>query len=111
MSTNLSAHDLQLQSWAADLHDQKSSGLTIRQWCQQRGLSINTFNYRVKALKKAAIRSMSSQVVEVKPSSASAAPSSDIGDVSFIIGDVTATIHHVDVESAVTSIIRAARNA
>lgn len=111
MSTELSVRNLQMQSWANDLRDQKASGLTVAQWCQQHNLSKNTFNYRVKALKKAAVSSLSPRIVEITPHPAPEVSSSSEGDITLTINDVTARIHSADLDTVIASIVKAARNA
>ena len=36
-------HQARLQEWAAAIQDCRSSGLTVRQWCKQRGITPTTY--------------------------------------------------------------------
>ena len=43
---------IQHQQWARDLDDQRRSGLTQREWCRIRGISIHTFEYRCRIVRE-----------------------------------------------------------
>lgn len=45
--------EMKLREWAQDMVDQKSSGLTHRDWCMTRGVSISTFEYRCRKVRTA----------------------------------------------------------
>lgn len=36
-------HQARLQEWAAEIQDCRSSGLSVRQWCRQRGTTATTY--------------------------------------------------------------------
>ena len=38
--------EMYLKQWAQYLADQKASGLMRKEWCVQKGISMNTFKYR-----------------------------------------------------------------
>ena len=42
MNTKEKLHQLHLNEWAARFSEQKASGLTVRQWCDQNNFSIHT---------------------------------------------------------------------
>lgn len=41
-----------LKTWAQEADEQKRSGMTQADWCKIHGVSIHTFKYRLKILKK-----------------------------------------------------------
>lgn len=45
--------EMYLKQWAQDLADQKASGLTQKEWCVQKGISMNTFKYRIMKVRRA----------------------------------------------------------
>ena len=45
-------HQIHLQEWTVRFADQKASGLTVRQWCEQNNLSFHTYNYWKHLLKE-----------------------------------------------------------
>lgn len=51
MNNKQKLHQLHLNEWAARFADQKSSGLTVRQWCEQNNYTIHTYNYWKHRLK------------------------------------------------------------
>ena len=40
MNTKQQLHQLRLNEWSSRFSDQKASGLTVKQWCDQSNLSI-----------------------------------------------------------------------
>jgi len=52
MNSKQKLHQIHLNEWAARFSDQKSSGLTVRQWCEQNNFSIHTYNYWKHVLKE-----------------------------------------------------------
>lgn len=51
MKTQLTVKNLQHQAWADMIRKQIKSGLTIRSWCDQNGMSTKTFYYRRKQIR------------------------------------------------------------
>ena len=45
MTARQKLHQIHLQEWTVRFADQKASGLTVRQWCEQNKLSFHTYNY------------------------------------------------------------------
>ena len=52
MNTKQKLHQLHLNEWTSRFTVQKSSGLTVRQWCEQNNYSIHTYNYWKHVLKE-----------------------------------------------------------
>lgn len=43
MTSKEKIHQLHLSEWTARFADQKASGLTVKQWCEQNGFTIHTY--------------------------------------------------------------------
>ena len=52
MNAKQKLHQIHLQEWTVRFADQKASGLTVRQWCEQNNLSFHTYNYWKHLLKE-----------------------------------------------------------
>ena len=52
MNARQRLHQIHLQEWTVRFADQKASGLTVRQWCEQNKLSFHTYNYWKHLLKE-----------------------------------------------------------
>ena len=52
MNTKQKLHQIHLNEWAARFSEQKSRGLTVKQWCEQNNFSIHTYNYWKHILKE-----------------------------------------------------------
>ena len=52
MNTKQKLHQLHLNEWITRFSDQKSSGLTVKQWCEQNNFTVHTYNYWKHVLKE-----------------------------------------------------------
>ncbi|SFR74467.1 Transposase, partial [[Clostridium] aminophilum] len=53
MDTQLATSQIRLQNWVAIIRDQKSSGLTIKDYCQEHDLSQNAYYYWLRKSRRA----------------------------------------------------------
>lgn len=76
MNTRQKLHQLRMNEWATRFSDQKVSGLTVKEWCDQNDLSIHTYNYWKHALKEELASQVLPDIVPIMipESSASLAP-------------------------------------
>lgn len=65
MTAKQKLHQAHLREWAARFSDQKSSGLTVRQWCEQNQVSIHKYNYWKHILKEEVVDQMLPDIVPV----------------------------------------------
>lgn len=63
MSTKSFLHQARLNEWAVRITDQKSSGLTVTEWCQKNNLSKYKFFYWQHLLKDEAVSQMLPEIV------------------------------------------------
>ena len=52
MTSKEKIHQLHLSEYTTRFADQKASGLTVKQWCEQNGFTIHTYNYWKHILKE-----------------------------------------------------------
>ena len=52
MNARQKVHQIHLKEWASRFSDQKASGLTVKQWCDQNHLSVHAYNYWKHILKE-----------------------------------------------------------
>ena len=45
MNARTKIHQLHLNEWITRFSEQKASGLTVKQWCEQKHLSVHAYNY------------------------------------------------------------------
>lgn len=50
------AKNIRLQNWANDIRDCQNSDLTVAQWCEQHGIGIKNYYYRMKKVREAYLR-------------------------------------------------------
>ncbi len=63
MNSKTKLHNARLQEWSRHFDDQKSSGLTAKQWCSDNHLSYHAFNYWKNQLKEAVVDQMMPDIV------------------------------------------------
>ena len=54
MDTQLVATQMRHRSWMEDYARQQDSGLTVKAWCQENGILLKTFYYRLRVLREEA---------------------------------------------------------
>ena len=74
MNARQKLHQVHLQEWTVRFADQKASGLTVRQWCEQNNFSFHTYNYWKHLLKEEVV---SQALPDIVPLSVPAASDSD----------------------------------
>lgn len=74
MNARQKLHQAKLNEWAAAFADHKTSGLTIRQWCDQNNVSFHAFNYWKHLLKEEVVSQVLPDIVEVPVPALSASP-------------------------------------
>lgn len=47
-----------MAGWADMMRQRNDSGLSVKEWCAENGMSINAYYYRVKKLREAALENM-----------------------------------------------------
>ena len=52
MNTKDKIHQTMLNDWAVKISNQKSSGLTVREWCVQNNVTLHKYNYWKHLLKE-----------------------------------------------------------
>ncbi|SDB13385.1 hypothetical protein SAMN02910263_00611 [Butyrivibrio sp. INlla16] len=59
MNTKQKIHQAKMAKWAVIIKEQSDSGLTVRQWCNEKGYTIHAYNYWKHLLKEEALKSIS----------------------------------------------------
>ena len=63
MNAKQKLHQAHLAEWTARFSDQRASGLTVRQWCDQNHVSIHKYNYWKHQLKEEVVDQMLPDIV------------------------------------------------
>ncbi len=75
MSTKSLLHQARLNEWATRITEQKSSGLSVVEWCRQNNTSKDKFFYWKRLLKDEAVTQMLPEIVPLATGSSVALPS------------------------------------
>lgn len=86
MSTRSIINKAKLEEWASRFSDQKASGLTVADWCQQNGVSRHCFFYWKRKLRDEVV---TQALPEIVPLSVPLAPVSENNPPAFPITDRT----------------------
>lgn len=65
MNTTKKLQQAKLDQWAVLCKEQSESGLTVRQWCEQKGYTIHTYNYWKHRLKESYVDSVLPDIVPI----------------------------------------------
>ena len=114
-----------LRQWSAMITECRSSGQTVSAWCEENGISIKTYYYRLKRVRIAALSTQDTEIQTLR-SSGNAFPAfaaltltdnrltdPHTGDavapaVTIKAGSMTISIHNEAGAAVITSVIRAA---
>lgn len=91
MSTKSILHQAQLNEWASRFADQKSSGLSVSEWCKQNGLTKYKYFYWKRLLKEEAIEQVLPDIVPLAMPSVSPSVSPAVHSYSEVASDNSAT--------------------
>ncbi len=78
MSTKSMLHQAMLNEWVARFSDQKSSGLTIVEWCQQNNFSEHQFYYWKRQLKDEVVSHALPEIVPLAVPSVTPIPTAEV---------------------------------
>lgn len=84
MNTKQKLHQLRMNEWTARFSDQKASGLTVKEWCNQNNLSIHTYNYWKHALKEELASQVLPDIVPIVILETSASPAPIVSNDSAL---------------------------
>ena len=65
--------ELRHREWAEELAECQSSGMKIRNWCQMKGISCNTYYRRLRVVRTAMLEQTANSIQPIVPLSSSAA--------------------------------------
>lgn len=68
MNANKKIHDTKLAHWITLIREQSESGLTISDWCVQKGLSKHAYYYWKRIAKESYVDSVIPEIVPIGPS-------------------------------------------
>ncbi|MCQ2513387.1 MAG: hypothetical protein MJ092_08410 [Lachnospiraceae bacterium] len=74
MNAHQKIHQIKLSEWSARFAEQKASGLTVKQWCDQAGVSKDNYYYWKRILKENALDQMLPDIVPLASPSSSCNP-------------------------------------
>ena len=74
MNAKQKLHQAHLAEWTVRFSDQRASGLTVRQWCDQNHVSIHKYNYWKHQLKEEVVDQMLPDIVPLPATNAFVPP-------------------------------------
>ncbi len=128
MNAKHKIHQANLTKWAALIHEQQESGLSIDKWCDQEGITRHSYFYWKHALKEEALKSVEApDIVPLLPSPKPMLPppsptvrshelynscvSITTPAVSVFLGEIRIEIGANASDNLIASIIKAVRHA
>ena len=93
-------HEVRLQQWSAIVNECRSSGSSIKSWCEENGINIKTYYYWQKKVCQATCRELAmgqQQNLETFPTSTPPV-FAELSMPRNQLGNVALTIHHHNTE-------------
>jgi transposase-like protein len=94
MDTRLATTQIRLANWANIIKARNESGLTIKEYCSQNGLSKGAYFYWLRKLRTAALESEGERFIELQAPAQEVEPVTNEGSVIVELG--SARIHVSD---------------
>ena len=57
---------IRLQKWKQQIEEQKSSGLSVQEWCIQNGINLKTYYYHLRRVREEFFKSSQSERIQVE---------------------------------------------
>jgi len=92
--------EYQLQEWSGMLREQKESGLSVKEWCQEQGLAEHVYYYRLRKLRQAACTALE-QVQPVQLAEVPLAPKSEETHAKLRLTTKAGTLEIMDADRSV----------
>ena len=92
--------EYQLQEWSGMLREQKESGLSIKEWCQERGLAEHIYYYRLRKLRQAACSALE-QAQPIQLAEVPLAPKKEDSRARLRLTTKSATLEIMDADRSV----------
>lgn len=115
METRLTVKTLQYQSWLAMVQQQVKSGLPVRKWCGQNGISPKTFYFRRKRVREELLQAAAPTFAELSaPTQEAPAPGHGDGFTTALTITLNGMVIGVGRDTSaelLSDILRVVRNA
>ena len=99
-----------LAEWTRQVEECRNSGLSVREWCEQKGIAQSTYTYRQNKVWKALTQQRSNTFVEMPPEESSDMAGGNRIAATLHAGSVHAEIHNGADESTLTALLRALKS-
>ena len=106
-----------LEKWNEVICAQKASGLTIKEWCEQNGISPNTYYYYLRRIRDTMLESSGPRLVEMElpaadpPAGKSAAQGGFLPRITITLRDCVIGIGESASPELISSVLEAVRHA
>ena len=102
---------IQLQEWASQIQERLQSGITVREWCEQRDLPTKTYYYRLRRVREELLETTESRNAPALPGqpvfAALSVPRASGAAVTVRIGEHTAEIRDGADAETIERVLRA----
>ncbi len=99
-----------LAEWTRQVEACRNSGLSVRKWCEQKGIAQSTYTYRQNKVWKALNQQRSNTFVEIPPEESSDMAVENHIAATLHAGSVYAEIHNGANEATLTALLRALKS-
>ncbi len=103
---------VRLQQWQAEICERQESGISVKEWCMERGLSPSAYYHRLRRIRETLCREIAekgktTEKPEVVPIKAVSAPT---GNIEIASGEIRITVNGSVSPDCLESVIRALKS-
>lgn len=110
MDTKIVTADFRLRAWTEIIHRRTESGLSVKEWCLQNGVSRDKYFYWLRKVKTAALEDSEPAFAEITPAE-SYCPALPDAKAAIRVGDLSVLVTEDTPDALMVRMIRACRHA
>lgn len=111
MNTQLVAKEVKLSQWNALVQDCLSSGMKVKDWCQQNNINKDAYYYWLRKIREAACESIETRFVRVPEQCIAPSFHSNFStELTITVGSVTINVNSSTPQNLIETTIRAVSN-
>lgn len=111
MDTRMVTNQIRMAKWSEIIKDRCESGLTIKEYCAERGISRDAYFYWLKKIRESAVASASEQFAELLPPAEPPAATGSTTGVTIEMNGVKIRVEDACSRNALTMVLEVLRNA
>lgn len=111
MDTRLATRQVRMSQWAEVIRDRNESGLTIREYCAQHGISRDAYFYWLRKIRESAIEASGGQFAELTAPAEPVITGAGTAGVIIEMGGAKIRVENTGCRDTLTMVLEVLKNA